>query len=498
MLQRVHSRRSKATLAATRLFVLLAPHLDQPRWRQHCLGRRLQGRADALRRARRSLRWRWPARSVAGALGRLRRHRPTAGRICRGTTAMRARLRAGGERQRRAHGRIDLARVRRPVRAGAGIRRDAGGSGAARARQPRAGLRCGAATTTSRNGSPGSVRCRGAAVEADGRARRLYRLQRRRAARARVEDVPGRHDREPVDSVGLREGRRRSRRLSPRLAARPRRERRAAARRRRHRRCARSAALSRGHAGSRRPLAAEHVARRRAVLERHADGRNGVPDPARRSRGARAARSHRDERRACGRWSGARRRFLVRNGPVSQQDRWEEDAGYSPFTLGAEIAALLAAADLAEAIGEPEIAAYLRETADVWNANIERWTYVAGHALARQCGVDGLLRPHRPAREGRRRLADRRLRADQEPAAGTAVPRRASMRQPRRARARALRAARRRRSAHRQHGAGHRCAACASRRRAGPSWRRYNGDGYGEHEDGARSTARASAARGRC
>src|SRR2546422_7215096 len=37
-----------------------------------------------------------------------------------------------------------------------------------------------------------------------------------------------------------------------------------------------------------------------------------------------------------------------RNGPVTQQDRWEEDGGYSPFTLAAEIAGLLAAADFAE------------------------------------------------------------------------------------------------------------------------------------------------------
>ncbi len=41
----------------------------------------------------------------------------------------------------------------------------------------------------------------------------------------------------------------------------------------------------------------------------------------------------------------------MRNGPVTQQDRWEEDAGYSPFTLAVEIAALLAAADLADLAG---------------------------------------------------------------------------------------------------------------------------------------------------
>jgi glucoamylase len=81
--------------------------------------------------------------------------------------------------------------------------------------------------------------------------------------------------------------------------------------------------------------------------------------------------------------------YIVRNGPVSQQDRWEEDPGYSPFTLAAEIAALLAAADLAQLHGEVETAAYLTETADTWNASIERWTYVSGTALARQVGVDG-------------------------------------------------------------------------------------------------------------
>jgi glucoamylase len=47
--------------------------------------------------------------------------------------------------------------------------------------------------------------------------------------------------------------------------------------------------------------------------------------------------------------------FLVRNGPVTQQDRWEEDPGYSPFTLAIEVAALLCAADFAE-IHEPSLA----------------------------------------------------------------------------------------------------------------------------------------------
>jgi glucoamylase len=81
--------------------------------------------------------------------------------------------------------------------------------------------------------------------------------------------------------------------------------------------------------------------------------------------------------------------FIARNGPVTQEDRWEEDAGYSPFTLAAEIAALLAAADLADEYGAAALAAYLRETADAWNARIERWIYATGTELCRQVGVEG-------------------------------------------------------------------------------------------------------------
>jgi glucoamylase len=81
--------------------------------------------------------------------------------------------------------------------------------------------------------------------------------------------------------------------------------------------------------------------------------------------------------------------FIIRNGPVTQQDRWEEDPGYSPFTLAAEIAALLAAADLAEVKNEPGLAVFLRETADAWNSSMERWIYVRGTEIAKQVGVDG-------------------------------------------------------------------------------------------------------------
>lgn len=81
--------------------------------------------------------------------------------------------------------------------------------------------------------------------------------------------------------------------------------------------------------------------------------------------------------------------YLVRNGPVSPQDRWEEDPGYSPFTVGAEIAALLAAADLADINHEASIGTYLREIADVWNTSIERWMYVSGTDWSQRFSVEG-------------------------------------------------------------------------------------------------------------
>jgi glucoamylase len=81
--------------------------------------------------------------------------------------------------------------------------------------------------------------------------------------------------------------------------------------------------------------------------------------------------------------------FLLTNGPVTQQDRWEEDPGFSPFTLAVEIAALLAAADLADIHNDPPAAKLLRETADLWNAHVEDWTYVTDTDLAKQVGVDG-------------------------------------------------------------------------------------------------------------
>ena len=66
--------------------------------------------------------------------------------------------------------------------------------------------------------------------------------------------------------------------------------------------------------------------------------------------------------------------FLVRYAPVTQQERWEETAGYSPSTLAAVISGLICAADLARGHDSPELAHFLEEQADWIEGHLEDWT----------------------------------------------------------------------------------------------------------------------------
>jgi glucoamylase len=77
--------------------------------------------------------------------------------------------------------------------------------------------------------------------------------------------------------------------------------------------------------------------------------------------------------------------YLVQHGPISPQDRWEENSGISPFTLAIEIVSLIAAAEFLTG-DERDFALSL---ADYWNERIEDWTYAQGGPLADQFGVDG-------------------------------------------------------------------------------------------------------------
>jgi glucoamylase len=176
--------------------------------------------------------------------------------------------------------------------------------------------------------------------------------------------------------------------------------------------------------------------------------------------------------------------FLVRNGPVTQQDRWEEDGGYSPFTLAAEVAALLAAADVAGQVGETNAKSYLQEVADNWNDNIERWTYATDTMLAKQIGVDGYYVRIAPAEtdyapsplQGFVPIKNRPPELSKDDATHVISPdslalARFGLRAPDDPRilntVKVI------------------DALLRTKLPQGPCWYRYNGDGYGEHEDGS-------------
>lgn len=66
--------------------------------------------------------------------------------------------------------------------------------------------------------------------------------------------------------------------------------------------------------------------------------------------------------------------FLVREGPATAQERWEEASGFSPSTLAATIAALVCAADFARDRGEHAVASFMEDHADYLESHVERWT----------------------------------------------------------------------------------------------------------------------------
>ncbi len=176
--------------------------------------------------------------------------------------------------------------------------------------------------------------------------------------------------------------------------------------------------------------------------------------------------------------------FILRNGPVTQQDRWEEDPGFSPFTLAVEIAALLAAADIAELNSDTDTAVFLRETADAWNSGIERWVYVRGTALAGKIRADGYYVRIAPAEtsdasspvEGFVAIKNRPPGQSSEPASQIVSPDALALVRF------GLRAADDPRIIDTVRAID---AILRVETPFGPAWHRYNDDGYGEHEEGS-------------
>jgi len=66
--------------------------------------------------------------------------------------------------------------------------------------------------------------------------------------------------------------------------------------------------------------------------------------------------------------------YLVRHGPVTPEERWEEVGGYSPSRLASNIAALICAACFAREKGDEATAKYLEEYADFLECHLETWT----------------------------------------------------------------------------------------------------------------------------
>ena len=73
--------------------------------------------------------------------------------------------------------------------------------------------------------------------------------------------------------------------------------------------------------------------------------------------------------------------YLMREGPVTPQERWEENSGYSPSTLASSIAALTCAACLARERGEEATAAFVARYADFLASHVEAWTVTTDGSL---------------------------------------------------------------------------------------------------------------------
>ncbi|HEY7075028.1 MAG TPA: glycoside hydrolase family 15 protein [Solirubrobacteraceae bacterium] len=66
--------------------------------------------------------------------------------------------------------------------------------------------------------------------------------------------------------------------------------------------------------------------------------------------------------------------YLVAHGPQTPQERWENQGGYSPATIAAEIAGLVTAADIAQRNHDTAAAAAYRAKADEWQRDVQGWT----------------------------------------------------------------------------------------------------------------------------
>ncbi len=74
--------------------------------------------------------------------------------------------------------------------------------------------------------------------------------------------------------------------------------------------------------------------------------------------------------------------FLIAHGPSFGSERWEEQSGFSPSTIAAEIAGLIAAAHLADVNDDPASARVWRGVADDFQRSIKGWAVTTNGPLA--------------------------------------------------------------------------------------------------------------------
>ena len=147
--------------------------------------------------------------------------------------------------------------------------------------------------------------------------------------------------------------------------------------------------------------------------------------------------------------------YLVRSGPMTPLDRWEDAGGLSPSTLAAAVAALVAAAEFAHSAGEHIAAAHFLAVADYWADRVEAWCFSAerGHYVRLATDPESGPGPGAALSADFLELVRLGVRRPDHPAVLSSL-----------------------------HAVD---AQLLFRGGGGPVWRRYTGDGYGELPDGS-------------
>ena len=177
--------------------------------------------------------------------------------------------------------------------------------------------------------------------------------------------------------------------------------------------------------------------------------------------------------------------FLVSQGPVTPQDRWEENRGYSPQTLAVVVAALRAASQLCDSKKGKAWGCNYHQVADSWDQHIEEWTFT-------HCGQ---LLPGRPDHYERIAQIPVIDTGEHLPECRIFLPIRNLPAESMLSRSQCCvvdggflslvrLGLRRPDDPHILKTLPVWDAVCRKETDCGPCWYRYNGDGYGEHEDG--------------